>query len=63
MQVQDVYKRQVTQYVSKNSAPREVYQVKLKGNYTQKYIGSVSYTHLLMKVMKKLGVQCMMLNA
>ena len=31
----------VTQYVSKNSAPREVYQVKLKGNYTQKYIGSL----------------------
>lgn len=31
----------VAQYVSKNSAPREVYQVKLKGNYTQKYIGSL----------------------
>ena len=31
----------LTQYVSKNSAPREVYQVKLKGNYTQKYIGSL----------------------
>ena len=31
----------VRQYVSKNSAPREVYQVKLKGNYTQKYIGSL----------------------
>lgn len=31
----------VTQYVSKNSAPRDVYQVKLKGNYTKKYIGSL----------------------
>ena len=31
----------ITQYVSKNSAPREVYSLKLKGNYTQKYIGNL----------------------
>lgn len=31
----------VTHYVSKNSAPREVYSTKLKGKYTQKYIGSL----------------------
>lgn len=31
----------VTQYVSKNAAPRSVYSLKLKGNYTQKYIGTL----------------------
>ncbi|ERK30022.1 MULTISPECIES: DUF2075 domain-containing protein [Clostridium] len=31
----------VTQYVSKNSAPRSVYSTKLKGKYKQKYIGSL----------------------
>jgi DUF2075 family protein len=31
----------VTQYVSKNSAPRDVYSIKLKGKYTQKYVGSL----------------------
>lgn len=31
----------LTQYVSKNVAPRDVYSLKLKGNYTQKYIGTL----------------------
>ena len=30
-----------TQYVSKNSAPRDVYSQKLKGKYKQKYIGTL----------------------
>ncbi|MDD6785942.1 MAG: DUF2075 domain-containing protein [Eggerthellales bacterium] len=32
---------QLVQYVSKNSAPRAVYQAKLKGDFTQKYIGGL----------------------
>lgn len=32
---------QVVQYVSKNSAPRNVYAAKLRGNYKSKYIGEL----------------------
>ena len=32
---------QIAQYVSKNSAPRNVYAAKLKGNFTNKYIGEL----------------------
>jgi len=32
---------QVVQYVSKNSAPRNVYAAKLKGDYTNKFIGEL----------------------
>ena len=32
---------QVVQYVSKNSAPRNVYEAKLKGGYTKRFIGGL----------------------